>query len=210
MPIEHLFLDLDGTIYPHGNGLWGLIAEKMELYMHQELNIPEQEIPSMRQGFFKKYGTTLRGLLENYSFDPEEYLAFVHDVPVTDFIQADDDLRQMLIHLPQPKWILTNSDKNHARRILGALGVNDLFTGILGVSDFNFQNKPNRWVYEQALIAAGNPSPKVCLFADDLPKNLVPAWEIGFVTVLVGEEEKNYAADHHIQKINDLPNVFES
>ena len=65
MPIEVLFLDLDGTIYPHGNGLWDVIAERMEIYMHQVLDIPEDIIPGMRQAYFKKYGTTLGGLMAN-------------------------------------------------------------------------------------------------------------------------------------------------
>jgi FMN phosphatase YigB (HAD superfamily) len=172
MPLEVLFLDLDGTIYPHENGMWDLIAEKMEIFMHQELDIPKDIIPSMRYEYFSKYGTTLRGLLANYSFDPEEYLSFVHDVPVSDFIKPDEGLRDILINLPQTKWILTNSDKN------------------------------------QALMAAGNPSPQTCLFADDLPKNLVPAWEMGFVTVLVGNGEKTKAAMYQISKISDLPEIL--
>jgi putative hydrolase of the HAD superfamily len=208
MPIEVLFLDLDGTLYPHGNGLWDLIAERMEIYMHQVLEIPKEVVPPLRKEYFKKYGTTLGGLLANYSFDPEDYLSFVHDVPVSDYIKEDGNLRLMLSDLPQSKWILTNSDKKHSKRVLAALGVEDLFTGILGVSDLDFHNKPDPYVYEKALASAGNPSPEACLFADDIPKNLVPAWEMGFVTVLVGGNEKIDAAMYQIEEINDLPQVM--
>jgi putative hydrolase of the HAD superfamily len=208
MPIKALFIDLDGTIYPHENGLWEKIAERMEIYMHQVLAIPVHEIPTLRKKYFNKYGTTLRGLITHYTFDPEDYLSFVHDVPVTDFIKPDESLRQMLTSLPQAKWILTNSDKNHAKRVLSALGVEDLFVDVLGVSDMNFRNKPDPYVFEQALITAGNPAPKDCLFADDIPKNLIPAWEMGFVTVLVGNGEKNHATTYHIQQIIELSEVL--
>ncbi|MGD8457071.1 MAG: pyrimidine 5'-nucleotidase [Anaerolineales bacterium] len=210
MPIEVLFLDLDGTLYPHGSGLWDLIAERMEIYMHQVLDIPEDIIPSLRQAYFKKYGTTLGGLLANHSVDPEDFLSFVHDVPVGEYIKPDEDLGEILTKLPQIKWILTNSDKNHSNRVLTALGVADLFTGILGVSDLDFHNKPDPYVFEKALETAGNPSPESCLFADDLPQNLLPAREMGFVTVLVGDGEKNDAAMYHIQEIIDLPKVLAS
>jgi putative hydrolase of the HAD superfamily len=209
MPIKALFIDLDGTIYPPGSGLWDKIAERMEIYMHQVLHIPESEIPTMRKRYFDEYGTTLSGLLANYSLNPEEYLSFVHDVPVTDFIKPNGKLRQMLTTLPQPKWILTNSDKNHATRVLLALGIEDLFEDVLGVSDLNFHCKPDPYVFEQALKSAGNPSPKDCLFADDLPKNLIPAWEMGFVTVLVGDREPNHAATYHIKQINNLAEILE-
>jgi pyrimidine 5'-nucleotidase len=208
MPIKVLFIDLDGTIYPPDNGMWEKIAERMEIYMHQTLRIPEREVPALRKSYFEEYGTTLRGLLANYTIDPEEYLSFVHDVPVTDFIKPNEQLHEMLTSLPQPKWILTNSDKNHATRVLTALGVENLFVDILGVSDMNFHSKPDPYVFEQALISAGNPSPKDCLFADDLPKNLIPAWEMGFVTVLVGDRGPTHAATYHIQQIGDLAKVL--
>ena len=41
MPIEVLFIDLDGTIYPPDNGMWEKIAKRMEIYMHQALQIPD-------------------------------------------------------------------------------------------------------------------------------------------------------------------------
>ncbi len=177
--------------------------------MHQVLHIPENKIPAMRKRYFDDYGTTLSGLRANYSIDAEEFLSFVHDIPVTDFVKPNGQLRQMLLTLPQPKWILTNSDKNHALRVLTALGVEDLFEGVLGVSDLNYRNKPDPYVYKQALIAAGDPSPKECLFADDLPKNLIPAFEMGFVTVLVGDREPTHATTYHIKQIIDLAKILE-
>lgn len=209
MPIKVIFIDLDGTIYPPDNGMWEKIAERMEIFMHQVLQIPKKEVPALRKQYFEKYGTTLSGLLANYSFNPDEYLSFVHDIPVSEFIKPDDQLREMLISLPQPKWILTNADKNHANRVLSALGVNDLFVGALGVTDMKFRNKPDPYFFEQALIFAGNPSPKDCLFADDIPKNLIPAWEMGFVTVLVGKREPNHAVTYQIEQINDLSKIVE-
>jgi putative hydrolase of the HAD superfamily len=176
--------------------------------MHQVLDIPKEIVPSMRREFFKKYGTTLGGLMANYPIDPEDYLSFVHDIPVNDYIHRDEKLRNMLIGLPQSKWILTNSDKNHAKRVLSALGVEDLFTGILGVSDMDYHNKPDPYVFRKALLAAGNPTPKVCLFADDIAKNLIPAWEIGFVTVLVGNGQKTEAVMYQIPEIHDLSQVL--
>lgn len=195
-------------MYPHGNGMWDRIAERMEIYMQQVLGIPRENISSLRREYFKHYGTTLGGLMANYTIDAEDYLSFVHDIPVSDYIHKDEDLRDMFAGLPQSKWILTNSDKNHARRVLLALGVEDLFTGILGVSDLDYHNKPDPYVFHKALVAAGNPSPKACLFADDIPKNLIPAWEMGFVTVLVGDSEKTDAVMYQIQEIRDLPQVL--
>lgn len=204
MNVEVIFLDLDGTLYPHENGMWDEIANRMETYMNQVLGIPRQLIPNLRKTYFEKYGTTLRGLQINYEIDPEEYLAYVHDIPVSDFIQPDIKLRKILRELHQPKWILTNSDKNHSKRVLSALGIEDLFRDILGVTDMNFHSKPDSYVFNRALEFAGNPSPNKCLFVDDIPKNLAPAKEMGFITILVGNRQDNLNTHFSIASIHDL------
>lgn len=208
MDIEVIYFDLDGTIYPHGNGMWDQIAANMEAYIHQKFGIPKEEIPALRKKFFIEYGTTLRGLQANFTIDSEDYLKFVHDIPVNQFLQPDNNLRTILSRLPQPKYILTNSDKAHTKRVLSALGIDDLFVDILGVIEMDYIPKPDLYVYQYALAAAGNPPPNKCLFADDLPKNLTPAKQLGFTTVLVGDYERKMGADHLIKTLHDIPKAM--
>ena len=210
MNVEVMFLDLDGTLYPHENGMWDEIAFRMETYMNQIIGIPMQLIPNLRKAYFEKYGTTLKGLQTNYEIDPEDYLTYVHDIPVSDFIKPDDKLRNILMELPQPKWVLTNSDKTHSNRVLAALGIEDLFLDILGVTEMNFHNKPDSYVFNRALEFAGNPAPNKCLFVDDIPKNLQSAKEIGFITVLVGNRQDNQNNHFTIANIHDLQKVMKN
>ncbi len=209
MPITHLFIDLDGTLYPNENGIWEEIARRMESFMLEHLSIPQQEIPEIRQQYYRQYGTTLRGLQANFEIDPHEFLAFVHDVPLSDFLKPDPHLREVLARLPQPKWILTNSDTAHAGRVLNALDVTDLFEGILDITSMGFINKPELAVYQKALEIAGNPHPQNCAFVDDAPQNLVQARHLGMVTILVGSKSANPETDFHIPDIYHLPEVID-
>jgi len=208
MQIKAIFLDLDGTVYSPDNGMWEKIAARMEMYMHQVLGIPKNDILELRKKYFKKYGTTLKGLQTNFTIDPEDYLSFVHDIPVGAFIKRDESLRQILDTLPQSKWILTNSNKEHAMRVLTALGVEDQFKDIFGVAEMQYHNKPDPYVFQKALENAGGIPPSKCLFVDDIPQNLVPAWEMGFTTVLVGNNPKNFATHYSIDRIHDLPDAL--
>lgn len=203
-----LLLDLDGTVYPQNNGIWEEIAARMEQFMHEELNLPSADIPSLRQEYYQQYGTTLSGLRHNYRVNEEEYLKYVHDIPLHQYLSPDNKLRNTLINLSLRKWIFTNSDKAHAERVLNALGIRDLFEGILDVTHFNYLNKPNERVYQLALEAIGNPQPDTCVFVDDSPKNLFPAKQLGMTTILIGNTSQNGVADHHIDSIYDLTKVL--
>lgn len=204
MQISTLFIDLDGTLYPADNGVWDLIADRMNHYIHEHFHVPLEEVPALRLAYYHKYGTSLRGLQQHYDVDAEHYLAHVHDIPVHEYIAPNPAMREMLQRLPQPKWILTNSDRNHSHRVLQALGVDDLFEGVVDVMATDYLPKPDPVVFKIALEMAGNPSPENCMFFDDLPKNLKPAREMGFTTVLVGGKEPQDTHDYHIRHILHL------
>jgi putative hydrolase of the HAD superfamily len=164
-------------------------------------------IPTTRQSYYQQYGTTLRGLQENFEIDPYQYLAYVHDIPITDYLNPDPILDQMLHELPQEKWIFTNSDKAHALRVLKALRIEHHFKGILDIITMGFKNKPEPAVYKLAVEYIGNPPVGRCLFADDSLKNLAPATKLGLHTVLVGSKTVD-SDHHHIQSIHQLPEVL--
>ena len=44
----------------------------------------------MREQYFVTFGTTLNGLRANHGVDPEEYLAFVHDIPLDRLLVETD------------------------------------------------------------------------------------------------------------------------
>jgi putative hydrolase of the HAD superfamily len=209
MPITTLFLDLDGTVYPNENGIWEAISNRMEIYMYEMLNIPKDDIPTIRQNFYHKYGTTLKGLQENYSIDQYEYLHFVHDIPIDQYLKPDDTLRDLLKSIPITKWIFTNSDHAHSERVLNALEIRDLFDGIIDVTIMNFVNKPDPLAYNYAVKIAGNPEPINCVFFEDNLKNLLPAKELGMKTVLVGKNINSFGADFSISTIYEIKNIID-
>jgi putative hydrolase of the HAD superfamily len=209
MQITTLFFDLDGTLYPNNNGLWDAIATRMNLYMAEKLHFPKEQIPAIREKYFHQYGTTLKGLQINHNVDSLEFLAFVHDVPLEEFIAPDPKLKSLLAALPYSKWIFTNSDQGHASRVLKTLGIADYFEGILDVTRLNYLNKPDPKAFESALEFAGSPRPENSIFFEDIPKNLKPAKTIGFRTVLVGSQPPIPEIDFYIPNIHYLQDALD-
>ena len=63
----------------------------------------------------------------------DEYLADVHDIPISEHLSIDNELRNMLLKIDPsiPKYIFTASVRDHAERCLRALGIEDLFVDII-------------------------------------------------------------------------------
>lgn len=204
MQFSTLFFDLDATLYPASNGLWEQIKLRIYKFMLEEIGIPEAEIPATRDKYWTTYGTTLEGLRIHHQVEPDDYLKFVHDLPLKDFLEPDPVLRGLLETLPQDLWVFTNADHRHAGRVLNELGISDLFSGIVDLLALDFIVKPNRKAYQIALKLAGVTDPKKCVMFDDLIQNLIPAKELGFYTSLVGENGSSNQVDILLKSIHDM------
>jgi pyrimidine 5'-nucleotidase len=136
--------------------------------------------------------------------DPKDYLDFVHDLPLNEYLEPDPELREMLLGIPRRRWILTNSDAPHATRVINILGISDCFEGIIDVWRMDPYVKPMKEAYRFALDLIGGATPGQCALLDDSPRNLETAKEMGIFTILVGQDGNNTFADRTILDIHDL------
>ena len=205
--IETLLIDLDDTLYPPDNGVWQIISERIDAYMTDRLGLPLEEARRLRSVYLDAQGTTLKGLMGDFELDPSDYLAYVHQLDYSAFIHPDPVLRSALESLPQAKVVFTNASADHARYVLAALKLTDLFSEIIDIVALGYANKPDEEAYLRALDLIGSPAPASCLLADDRLVNLVPAKDLGMTTVLVGPANGS-GADVHIERLSDLPRAM--
>lgn len=183
---DAILFDLDNTLYTEECGIFDLIDQRMNDWLISRLKVPENEVNEFRHKYFIKYGTTLRGLMLHHKVDPHDFLHYVHDVPVHEFLSADLELRESLRTIQSRKVVFTNSDLRHATRILSALGIRDLFEHIFDIEEMRFIPKPNPEPYEMVLKYLGA-QPARCLLIDDMERNLEPARKLGMRTILIGD-----------------------
>ncbi len=172
--------------------------------MQKFMDLPLDEISAIRQGYLEKFGTTLRGLQSQYQVDADDYLAYVHDLPLEKFIKPDPELHKLLLSLPQKRWIFTNADRNHVRKVISILGVADCFDGIIDIHAVEFACKPDKLAYQRALSITGDDEPSSCVIFDDAVRNLAPAGKLGFYTVLVGKDGPEPQVDRVIPSLHML------
>jgi putative hydrolase of the HAD superfamily len=203
--IDVLYLDVDHTLYPDSCGLWSAVKARIEGYIENQVGLKGTEGKTLRHRFLQQYGTTLRGLQMEYEVDTEDYLDYVHDVPVEQLLEPDPALRELLLAVRPQIFYFTNAYRPYTERVLKQLGVLDLGFEIIDIRAMEFENKPLPGAYRRALQIAGNPSPDHCAIVDDLPANLLPADALGMETVLVSSQPDSIdGADHIIAKVTDL------
>src|SRR5690242_17706922 len=108
--IRYILFDLDETLYPATSGLMPAIGDRMRLYLEQRYHLDPERAHELQKRYWLQYGTTLRGLMLEREIDPLDYLQFVHDVEVAQFISPDERLRQTLAEIPYERVIVTNAD----------------------------------------------------------------------------------------------------
>ncbi len=210
MRFSSLFFDLDDTLYPASSGLWNAIKERMNLYMREQLDIPPADISRLREQYFRQYGTTLRGLQAHHGVNTQDFLAFVHDLPLAEYLTPDPLLREVIASLPLRKWIFTNADVPHAQRVLTRLGLEDCFDGVVDVNAVAPYCKPMPESFAIALRMAGETEPSHCAIIDDLPRTTRAAREAGLFGILYGQAGPHPDADAVLNDWRSLPALLES
>lgn len=209
MSITTLFLDLDDTVYPSSSGVWDLIGNRINQYMIEVLHFPPEGIAEIRDRLFHTYGTTMRGLVYEYHIDERDYLAYVHDIPLHTCLKPDPALYRALKDLPYQKVIFTNSDTNHARRVLKTVGIESLIDQIIDILMIGPYCKPQKAAFEKALALSPEKNPENIIFFDDNIANLKTAREMKFFTVRVGC--RCFQPEYHasIDQLSELNQVFD-
>jgi putative hydrolase of the HAD superfamily len=203
---QYLILDLDETLYPRNTGLMGEIGRRMLLYLTSHMGFTPDQAADVRQRFFVRYGTTLRGLQIEYQVDADDYLHFVHDIPLEDYLAPDPTLDAMLGRIPLLKAIFTNADTAHARRVMQRLGVAHHFPVVVDIQAVEFHCKPEPEAYRRLLAILGATGPD-CILVEDMARNLRPAREFGMTTVVV-DGDKADGVDYAIHNLSELEGLI--
>jgi putative hydrolase of the HAD superfamily len=204
-----ILFDLDDTLYPREAGIMDQIRFLMLRYIsaHFGLNMAQADV--LRKHYFQTYGTTMRGLQKHHQIDPDEFLHYVHDIPVHEYLQPNPQLDAVLATIPYPKIIFTNASREHAEGVLEALGIRHHFERIVDVRDMSFESKPQPGAYLHIceLLAV---EPQECLLIEDNVQNLRPAKAVGMTTVLVKSDWflADDSVDYVIARIEEIDQVF--
>lgn len=193
--VDTWVFDLDHTLYPPDSKLFDQIEHRMTAFLMRELDIPQDQANNLRAEYWRRYGTTLAGLMQVHDIPPQPFLDEVHDISF-DVLHPDPDLRAQIAALPGRKIIYTNGHGPYADQVLAARGLTGLFEAIYGIEHAKYRPKPERAAFDTVFGLDGFDPRKAAMFEDDV-RNLVVPHELGVRCVHVAPESAEHAHIHH-------------
>ena len=126
--VDTWVFDLDNTLYPHHVNLWQQVDERIRDYIADFLKISHEEAFRLQKDYYKRYGTSMRGLMTEHGMKPDDFLDFVHQVDHSP-LEPNPALGAAIEKLPGRKLILTNGTRSHADAVLARLELDTPFRG---------------------------------------------------------------------------------
>lgn len=192
--IDCWLFDLDLTLYDPEHTIMAQVRDRIAAFVEDYFKVDSEKAHAIRYDYWRKYGTTLGGLMAEHGVEPHGYLDFVHDVDMS-LLQPCARLKAGIEALPGRKLIFTNADAPYAERVLAARGLDGLFEDIFDIHRMEHRPKPAPESYD-ALCSALSINPASSLFIEDSAHNLEPAKALGMTTVWINHASDAESGDH--------------
>jgi putative hydrolase of the HAD superfamily len=184
--VETWVFDLDNTLYPHHLNLWQQVDQRIRDYIAGFLKVTHEEAFKVQKEYYKRYGTTMRGMMTEHGMNPDDFLDFVHQIDHSP-LEPNAALGAAIERLPGRKLILTNGTRRHADAVLARLELDRHFEDVFDIIAADLEPKPSPQIYDRFLKVHGVEPGKAAMF-EDLARNLTVPYALGMTTVLVVPE----------------------
>jgi putative hydrolase of the HAD superfamily len=181
--IDTWVFDLDNTLYPHDVNLWQQIDVRIRDFIADFLQLSPQQAFRVQKDYYRRYGTSMRGLMIEHGLEPDTFLDFVHAIDHSP-LQPNPALGAAIANLKGRKLILTNGTRSHARAVLERLDIAPYFDDVFDIVAAELEPKPLPQIY-QRFLAVHQVDPRRAAMFEDLARNLSVPRTLGMTTVLV-------------------------
>ena len=196
--------DLDDTLHDASGAAMGQLSRAMGEYIVRELGVTPEESDALRRRYWQRYGATLLGLVRHHGVKAAHFLHQTHLLPGLEArISSHAPDLVALARLRGRKFILTNAPAAYAARVLGVLGIERLFDGILSIEDMrmfgHLRPKPDARMLRR-LAAQLGVSPARCVLVEDTLVHQKAARRVGMGTVWMQRWLRGAAPTSHAQR----------
>jgi putative hydrolase of the HAD superfamily len=181
--IDTWVFDLDNTLYPHHVNLWQQVDKRIGEYIGNYLKVDADEARRIQKDYYRRYGTSMRGMMSLHGVSADDYLAYVHQIDHSP-LEPNPAMGAAIAKLPGRKLILTNGSTDHAAKVLERLGIGSHFEAVFDIIAAELEPKPAPQTYRK-FLTLHNVEPKSSAMFEDLARNLAIPHQLGMTTVLV-------------------------
>ena len=200
--------DLDNTLHDARRRVFPAMHAQINEFLQREFGVDERGADRMREDFWRRYGTTLRGLMRHHGMDPRRFLAETHVFPeLRDLVVRENALKHALARLGGTRLVFSNAPRHYVEEVLRVIGVARFFDAVYTIEDARYRGKPAVHGFH-VLLRRHHLDPHRCAFVDDMLENLRSAHRLGMSTVWVSRARRRLSyVDLRVGSITELPRL---
>jgi putative hydrolase of the HAD superfamily len=200
--------DLDNTLHDAQARIFPSMHLQINEYLKRHFGVDDDGANAMRQNFWRRYGTTLNGLMRHHGTQPRDFLAETHVFPeLSGMVLGHNALAHALGRLGGKKLVFSNAPRHYVEEVLRALGVGRFFDAVYTIEDTRYRGKPSLRGFH-VLLRKHDLDPHRCAFVDDMLENLRTAHRLGMSTVWVSRAKRRVPfVDLRISSVTELPRL---
>jgi len=193
--------DLDDTLHHAGAWLFPQMNAAITRYIQQVLQLPYEQADALRVNYWRRYGSTVIGLMRHHQIAPAHFLHQTHQFPdLEDHVHGHRHDLVALQKLPGRRVLLTNAPKTYVRRVLSVLGLAGFFSGIYALEDMkmfgHWRPKPDARMLRCLAVRLGV-APQQCILVEDTLSHQKAARRVGMTTVWMQRWQAKEEARRH-------------
>lgn len=200
--------DLDNTLHDARARIFPSMHGQINAYLKRRFDVDDAGADAMRQHFWRRYGTTLNGLMRHHGTDPREFLRETHVFPeLAGMVVHENALRHALARLGGRKLVFSNAPRHYVAEVLRVIGLGRYFEAVYSIEDARYRGKPALHGFHM-LLRKHHLDPHRCAFVDDILDNLRAAHRLGMSTVWVSRSSRRLPfVDLRVASVVDLPRL---
>src|SRR5689334_9861094 len=181
--VDTWVFDLDNTLYPHHVNLWQQVDARIGEFVSAWLKVDAQEARRIQKDYYRRYGTSMRGMMSLHGVSADDYLAYVHKIDHSP-LEPNPAMGAAIARLPGRKLVLTNGSTDYAGKVLERLGIGAHFEAVFDIIAAQLEAKPAPQTCRCFHELHGVNTASSAMF-EDMARNLVIPHQLGMTTVLV-------------------------
>ena len=206
--------DYDLTLYGEEERfVLNSLDHRISLFVQKVVGCDFETAHKVRTDYLERFGTTLSGLMALHHTNPEDFFDFIHEPEFLIYPKVSPEKLALLESLEGHRYVFTNGRGDWSRAGMAHMQIDSAIEDVFDLKRMNWEGKPHASAYEKAekwlesrdVFCKKDADKSQIVLLEDSLRNLEPAHERGWTTVLVNPNVQAPAwVDFHIPHLLNL------
>ena len=206
--------DYDLTLYGEEERfVLNSLDHRISLFVQKVVGCDFETAHKVRTDYLERFGTTLSGLMALHHTNPEDFFDFIHEPEFLIYPKVAPEKLTLLKSLAGHRYVFTNGRGDWSRAGMAHMRMDSAIEDVFDLKLMNWEGKPHasayekieKWLESRGVFCKKDSDKSQIVLLEDSLRNLEPAHERGWTTILVNPNIQAPAwVDFHIPHLLNL------